>query len=415
MRGRPTVGAASIPIPGVGLRSTYRIESIDVLRGMVMVIMALDHVRDFFHNVGFTEDPLNLATTTVPLFFTRWITHFCAPVFVFLSGTSIYLQSLRKTPKELSVFLITRGLWLIFVEVFIISLAWTFNPFYNVIFLQVIWSIGISMVLLGFLIHLPFPVILALGLAIVLGHNLLDIPESAPGFAPGFWWNLLHSNRFTLYEFLPDHFLIILYPFVPWTGVMIMGFCAGTFFSPGMDAVRRKSYLIYLGLGLILLFIVLRFSNWYGNPTPWIPQKNGLLSFLAFIDTHKYPPSLLYMCMTLGPALILLAYLENIKNGLTDTFRIYGRTAFFYYILHFFLIHLLAALNFFARGYTVQEGIDYAVANQNPFLFARPQDGFSLGGVYGVWIFVVVVLYPACRWYNAYKSAHPEKRWLSYL
>jgi uncharacterized membrane protein len=401
--------------PDAPLSGRRRIESIDVLRGIVMVVMALDHVRDFFHSAAFTEDPLNLATTTIPLYFTRWITHFCAPVFVFLSGTSIYLQSLRKSTRELSAFLIKRGLWLIFVEVAIISLAFTFNPFYNVIFLQVIWAIGISMVLMGLLVYLPFGAILAIGLAIVLGHNLLDFAEAAPDFNPGFWWNLFHSSNYGLYEFLPNHFLIILYPFVPWTGVMLLGYCAGRFFSPQWEVSRRKTYLIFLGLSLIFLFIALRFSNWYGNPSPWVPQKNGLYSLLSFINTSKYPPSLLYLCMTLGPSLILLAYLENIKNSLTERFRIFGRTAFFYYILHFYLIHLLAALNFFVQGYTVQEGIDYAVANQNPFLFTRPEVGLTLWGVYGVWLFVVVVLYPVCRWYNAYKSAHPEKWWLSYL
>lgn len=412
---RHTVGGVTLPGSEVGIRPKYRIESIDVLRGIVMVIMALDHVRDFFHSTALTEDPLNLATTTVPLFFTRWITHFCAPVFVFLSGTSIYLQSLRKPVKELSAFLIKRGLWLIFVEAALISLAFTFDPFYHFIFLQVIWAIGISMVLMGVLVYLPFRAILTIGLALVLGHNLLDVPEAAPDFAPGFWWDLFHSGNFAMYEFVPGHFLVILYPFVPWTGVMILGFCLGRWFSPEISVSQRKTYLIRLGLGLVVFFIALRFTNWYGNPSLWAPQKNGLFTFMSFIDTHKYPPSLLYLCMTLGPSLILLAYLEKVKNWVTDLFRIYGRTAFFYYILHFYLIHLLATLNFFVRGYTAQEGIDYANTGQSPFLFVLPENGFSLAGVYVVWVFVVVALYPICRWYNAYKTAHPEKWWLSYL
>ena len=188
-----------------------------------MIIMTLDHTRDFFHWSANHYDPLDFTHTSTPIFLTRWITHFCAPVFVFLSGASIYLQSLRKTKKELSVFLITRGLWLIFAEFFIISLAWTFNPLYNIIPLQVIWAIGISMVILGLLVRLPYTFILILGFLIVFGHNLLDIPESAPGFKGGFWMDLLHSSRFTRYNFAPGHSIIIAYPFLAWAGLMMLG------------------------------------------------------------------------------------------------------------------------------------------------------------------------------------------------
>src|SRR6185436_11216543 len=238
-----------------------RIESIDILRGIVMVIMALDHVRDYFHISANTADPLDPATTTFFLFFTRWITHFCAPVFVFLSGTSIYLQSQRKTKKELSTFLITRGLWLIFVEVVIVTFAWSFNPNYTFHFLQVIWTIGISMVLLGLLIYLPFNVLLALGLLIVLGHNLLDIPESAPGFEAGFWWDLLHHGAFVPYAYAPNHSLFLVYPFVAWLGLMILGYCFGVFFTEKFSTEERKKILVRLGAGLIIFFIALRFTN----------------------------------------------------------------------------------------------------------------------------------------------------------
>src|SRR5687768_9900471 len=217
----------SIAIPQPVPASQKRIESIDILRGIVMVIMALDHVRDYFHIGANLDNPLNLATTTPFLYFTRWITHFCAPIFVFLSGTSIYLQSLRKTKKELAGFLIKRGLWLIFIEVIIISFAWSFNPYYNFIFFQVIWTIGISMVILGLLIRLPFNLILALGILIVFGHNLLDIPESAPGFKGGFWWDLLHSSRFTAHPYAEGHVILIAYPFLAWTGLMMLGYCTG--------------------------------------------------------------------------------------------------------------------------------------------------------------------------------------------
>lgn len=390
-----------------------RIDSIDILRGIVMVIMALDHVRDFFHIEGNTDDPLNLATTTPILFFTRWITHFCAPVFVFLSGTSIYLQSLRKTKKQLSLFLIKRGLWLVVAEVLIVSLGLTFNPFYNFILLQVIWATGISMFLLGLIIHLPYKFILALGLIIVLGHNLLDIPEAAPGFKAGFWWDLFHHGQFAIYSFAPNHVIAIMYPFVPWLGLMLMGYCTGIFFTRQYQPEQRRKILIRLGISTIVFFVLVRFINIYGDPFAWAPQKNRFLNFLAFIKAHKYPPSLLYMCMTIGPALLFLALIEKVQNGFTNTMRIYGRTAFFYYLIHFYLIHFICMILFFARGHSMQDAVN-SMKNL-PFMFTIPGEGYSLWVVYFIWLAVVISLYPLCKWYDQYKTSHREKWWLSYL
>jgi uncharacterized membrane protein len=393
--------------------SQKRIESIDLLRGIVMVLMALDHTRDYFHIAANTDDPLNLATTTPILFFTRWITHFCAPIFVFLSGTSIYLQSLRKTKKELSGFLIKRGLWLIMAELVIISMAWSFNPFYNAIPLQVIWAIGISMVILGFAIKLPFKVVLVIGLLVVLGHNLLDITEAAPGFKAGFWWDLLHHGHFAPYEFAPNHFVLIVYPFIPWTGLMMLGYCVGIFFTPAFSMQQRKKIFTRLGIALVLLFVLVRFINIYGDPEAWTTQKNGLYTIMSFIKVHKYPPSLMYMCITIGPALLLLALIEKIKNGFTDKMVVFGRTAFFYYILHIYLIHLLCTIAFFTRGHSMQDAIG---SMQNlPFMFQIPGEGYSLVIVYLVWLAVVISLYPLCKWYDKYKTNHKEKWWLSYL
>lgn len=390
-----------------------RIESIDILRGIVMVIMALDHVRDFFHIAANVDNPLNLATTTPILYFTRWVTHFCAPVFVFLSGTSIYLQSLRKTKKELSAFLIKRGLWLIFVEFILISFALSFNPYYNLIFLQVIWAIGISMVILGLLVHLPFNFILILGLIIVFGHNLLDIPESAPGFKAGFWWDLLHSSRFTVYPYVQNHAVLIAYPFLPWTGLMILGYCTGTFFNLKFSPEQRRKTLRIIGIGLILLFVFVRFTNIYGDPVDWSSQKNSLYTGLSFFNLHKYPPSLLYLCITIGPALLFLAFIEKFQNGFTNAIGIYGRVAFFYYVIHFYLIHLLSAIAFLARGHSFQDATN--TGNLFPFYFLAPGEGYSLAIVYGVWAAVVIALYPLCKWYDLYKTNHKEKWWLSYL
>jgi uncharacterized membrane protein len=204
-----------------------RIQSIDVLRGIVMIIMALDHIRDYIHIDAMTDDPLNLATTTPALYFTRWITHFCAPVFVFLSGISIYLQSQRKTKKELSAFLVKRGLWLILVEMIVVTFGWSFNYAFNFVFLGVIWVIGLSMIMLGLLIYLPFRLILVLGLIILLGHNVFDFTEANAAYHHTFLKDLIHSGLFSRYPFAVNHAIVILYPFLPWTGLMMVGYCTG--------------------------------------------------------------------------------------------------------------------------------------------------------------------------------------------
>ena len=394
------------------LRQT-RVESIDILRGMVMLIMAIDHTRDYFHITAFTDDPLNLQTTTVPLFFTRWITHFCAPIFVFLSGTSIYLQRLRKTKPELSNFLIKRGLWLIFAEIVLVNLGMTFNPFYTFQILQVIWATGISMIILGLLIHGPFNLILALGLAIVLGHNLLDAAEAAPGFKPNFWWDLLHHGG--AYPYTANHILFVFYPFVPWLGLMLLGYCTGTFFVPTVSAAQRRKILVLTGAGLIAFFAVLRFSNLYGDPFPWSQEKDGVLTMLSFIKVQKYPPSLLYMCLTIGPALLFLAVIERVRNGFTNVMRTFGRTAFFYYLVHWYVLHSLCLLVFLARGHSLSEAGTIASKNQIPFLFVVPGEGVTLPVVYLIWLAIIIALYPLCRWYDAHKTAHKEQWWLSYV
>jgi uncharacterized membrane protein len=389
-----------------------RIDSIDVLRGIVMVIMALDHTRDFFHVAANTGDPLAVPSASPILFFTRWVTHFCAPTFVFLSGLSCYLQSFKKSKKELSSFLVKRGLWLIIAEVIILSFVFTLNPLYNIIFLEVIWAIGISMVILGLLIYLPFPVILTIGLIIVLGHNLLDIQEASPGFKPAFLYSVIHRAGGAL-PFAPGHMLIVLYPFLPWTGLMILGYCTGTFFSSKYSAAERKKILLRIGAAVILFFVLVRFANVYGNPFPWSKQHNWLDTLFSFINLQKYPPSLLFLCVTIGPALILLAYLEGIQNRFTNMVSIYGRVPFFYYVVHFFLAHVLAMIVFFARGHNMQDVAK--AAQQVPLLFIVPGEGFSLPVVYLIWLIIVAVMYPLCKKYDRYKTSHKEKWWLSYL
>jgi uncharacterized membrane protein len=391
------------------LTSTKRITSVDLLRGFVMVIMALDHTRDFFHINAQTGNPLDLNTTTPILYFTRWITHLCAPTFVFLSGVSAYLQVARKSKKELSIFLITRGLWLILMELTIINFAFTFDIYFSTFTLEVIWAIGISMVILGLVIWLPFEIILVLGLLIVLGHNSLDFYERKQTGQLSVSYNLVHRVGF--HPLGGGFRLLILYPFLAWSGLMMLGYCLGKVLRND-NAVYRKKFLVITGLSVITLFIVNRFINVYGDPVPWSSQKNGFYTFLSFMNANKYPPSLDFLGMTIGPSLLLLAWWDTIQNKFTRIISVYGRVPFFYFVVHFFILHFIAAILYFLRGHTYTE----AMADENIITkFVKPGEGFSLGIVYLIWIGLVVLMYPLCKAYDRYKTKHKEKKWLSYL
>lgn len=386
-----------------------RVQSVDILRGLVMVIMALDHVRDFFHIGAMTSDPLDPASTYPALFFTRWITHFCAPVFVFLSGVSARLAGVKRTRPELSRFLISRGIWLVVVEVLVVTLGITFNPFYNVIILQVIWAIGLSMILLGLLVRTSTKVIGIIGLVIFLGHNITDLLPPAEG-ALGTLYNLLLTTRAGIIPLGDGYFIYALYAAIPWAGLMMLGYVTGYyFFSSVNPSVRRRSLLL-LGIAAVLLFILLRLINGYGDPAPWEPQKDGLATFFSFLNVSKYPPSLMFSLITLGPALILLSFLERIENRFTEILSVYGRVPFFYYVLHFYLIHFLTVIAFFATGHNWSQVVDPNI----PFWFRPVNFGYELWVVYLIWLFVVVVLYRPCVWFGRYKKAH-KQWWLSYL
>jgi uncharacterized membrane protein len=386
-----------------------RIYSLDLLRGLVMIIMALDHTRDFFHFDAFLHDPLDIKTTSIPLYFTRWITHYCAPVFVFLAGTSIYLQSLRKTKEELSPFLFKRGAWLMFVEIIIVTFSWTFDFSFPVIVLGVIWAIGISMFLMGFLTRLPYFAVLVIGTLIAFGHNIFDSVESTHN---GFWWDLLRNGNFAFHEIAPGHQVAIIYPFVPWLGLMMLGYCFGKIYEPGFEVAQRKKALRIAGLSLIALFVALRFLNSYGNPFRWEIQNEPIFTFLSFLNVHKYPPSFLYMCITIGSALIFLSIFESVNNKVTQIISVYGRVPFFYYILHFYILHNLCMLLFVMRGHAYNEN--------TPDIFGIPfrgviiGEGYSLTVVYIIWIAMVAALYPLCKWFSEYKKRN-NYWWLSYL
>ena len=389
--------------------SKSRIYSIDLLRGLVMIIMTLDHTRDFFHFDAFLHDPLDVNTTSPWLFFTRWITHFCAPVFVFLSGTSIFLQGLRKSKIELRSFLIKRGFWLICTELFIINFSWTFDITMRTYVLQVIWAIGISMVCMSAIIRLPFKTIVISGLIIVFGHNVFDYVESTHH---GFWWDLLRNGNFATYPFHEGHSLIIIYPFLPWLGLMMLGYCFGTFFTVQSNPAYRKRVFIKTGIALILFFILLRYANGYGNPYHWTVQNSWLFTKMSFLNVHKYPPSLLFLCMTIGPALLFLAFTEKSQNRLSNIISIYGRVPFFYYVLHFFLLHLIASMLWVTRGHSLTESTPDIFGI--PFRYILAGEGYSLKTVYLVWILVVMALYPLCHGFNEYRK-RKKYWWLSYL
>ena len=385
-----------------------------------MVIMALDHVRDFLYNAKLGKaadaamDPTNMQTTFPLLFFTRWITHFCAPIFVFLAGVSVYLMCQRKTKKEISMFLIKRGFWLVFVEVVIITFAWSFNPFFNIFFLQVIWAIGISMIIMGLLVLLPYEIICVLGLLIVAGHNLMDYPSISSGLKGSVFADMLYFSNFSIHRLFGDHYYLIIYSFLPWTGVMMLGYCFGKLYRQGTDPAWRRKILLRIGTGLVLLFIILRFTNVYGDPVPWSLQPRGaVFTVLSFFNLNKYPPSLLYLCMTIGPGILFLALVEKVQNGFTKVMNVYGRVPMLYYILHFYIIHLVVVVVFYAQGFGTK---DIVPTEGLPFYFKPNGLGFGLAGVYAVWLFVVLVLYPICKKYDRYKTAHAkEKWWLSYI
>ena len=396
-----------------------RIQSVDILRGLVMVIMALDHVRDFFYKADLGKaadaamDPTNMQTTYPALFFTRWITHFCAPIFVFLAGVSVYLMCQRKSKKEVSLFLIKRGFWLVFVEVIIITFSWTFNPFFNVFILQVIWAIGVSMILLGLLVLLPYRIIFALGFLIVGGHNIMDYPFISSGLKGTILSDLLYFSNFSAYQLWEGHFFLIVYAFLPWTGVMLLGYCFGRLFQSNVDPLWRRKMLLGIGTGLIVLFIILRATNLYGDPVPWSTQPRGVLyTFLSFLNLNKYPPSLLFLCMTIGPGILFLVFIEKVQNRFTKIMNVYGRVPMLYYILHFYLIHIIVVIVFYLQGFGTKDIIPEGL----PFFFKPNGLGFGLLGVYAIWLLVVVLLYPICKKYDRYKTTHAkEKWWLSYI
>ena len=388
-----------------------RIESIDILRGLVMVIMALDHVRDYFHINAFSGNyPENLESTNMILFGTRFITHYCAPVFVFLAGTSAFLYGQNKSKGQLSKFLITRGLWLVFVEIFINNFLWWFDINFGFTNLQVIWAIGLCMIALGLIIYLPKRLILILGLLIVFGHNALDsIVMKGDSFGSLLWYMLHQGNGFSFGE---GHFVSFSYPILPWIGVILLGYCFGEFYKKDTSISLRKKWLLYIGLSATILFFVFRGFNFYADLVPWVSQETTEKTIISFFNASKYPPSLAYLLITLGPALLFLYFIENIKNAITNFLLVFGRVPFFYYILHIFIIHIGAILGLLVTGKDWKLMI---LDNSTMSSGALQGYGYSLFTVYLIWITIILLLYPVCKKYMKYKANNKDKWWLSYL
>lgn len=407
----PSAASPEVSAPGPQESSTpvtagrrVRLDSIDLLRGLVMIFMALDHVRDYFTDVR--TDPLNLAVTSVPLALTRWVTHFCAPVFVFLAGTGAYLSLSRgKSRPEVSRFLLSRGIWLVVLELTVVRLGWEFNFNYHLAFVQVIWAIGWSMIALSALIALPSRAVGALGVAMIFTHNIFDGVQAGALGAFGWPWQVLHAGGPILYA--RDFVLFVAYPLVPWIGVMAAGFAFGEVFT--LDSSRRRRTLLVLGGGLTALFIVLRAINIYGDPDPWSPQRSGAMTVISFINCQKYPPSLLYLLMTLGPAIALLATLERWKGRAARFVTVFGRVPMFYYLIHIPFIHALAL------AVALLMGFDTAFIFAAPFFHPYPSAwGFGLPGVYAVWVLTIATLYPLCRSFAHFKARRKDP-WLSYF
>jgi len=370
-----------------------RIESVDVVRGFIMIAMALDHVRDYFGPTTFS--PTDLNKTTIAWFFTRWITHFCAPVFFLLTGTGAYLSLKRKSKRELSRFLLTRGLWLIFLELTVVRcLGWQFNFNYHLTFLIVLWALGWAMIVLAGLVYLPAWAVATFGVVMIAGHNLFDnVSWDNPV------WTVLHSPG-TVWSHGPYR-VFAFYALIPWVGVTAAGYGLGQVYS--WPAERRRAFLWKLGAGLVAAFVVIRGINIYGDPQHWAVQKSAAFTVLSFLNTTKYPPSLLYLLMTIGPATIFLWAVDaGTLKFLTPALTV-GKVPMFYYLLHIPLIHLAAVVVCYARYGTAYWMFDSDNLGTFP-VTSPPGWGYGLPVIYLVWFLVVFSIYPLCRWYAGLKK-----------
>src|SRR5262249_2810563 len=429
-RGRRTLAITTssdlnVYTPGSGRSRTFftrgrvrnRVESIDLLRGAVMILMALDHVRDYLGAPGNPTDP---ARATAALFFTRWITHVCAPTFFLLTGTGAFLALRRRSTLELSRFLLTRGVWLIVLELTLLRcLGYQFNVDYRVTMLIILWALGWSKIALAALVYLPAGVVTAVGIAMIATHNLFDSVRAASLGALAPIWTILHAPGVVVAT--PNHVVFAAYPLIPWIGVTAAGYGLGQVFEWSPD--RRRAFLRRLGAALAIGFVVLRVINVYGDPVRWTTQASAVRTGLSFLNATKYPPSLLYLMMTLGPALVFLSLAEDVRLKPDTTYSImgralrpallFGRVPLFYFLLHLPLIHLLAVAVCYGRYGTAHWMFESPALDRFPFT-PPPGWGYSLPIVYLIWAGVVVALYPLCVWFAGVKARRHDA-WLGYL
>jgi len=386
--------------------SKTRIESIDLLKGLVMVIMALDHTRDYFHSSAFLFDPTDPTQTSLFLFFTRWITHFCAPAFSFLAGVSAFMAGRRKTTGQLSGFLFKRGVWLVLIDLTIVNFAWYFDIHFHTLDFFVIGALGVSMMVLAGLIYLPRKYILLFSLVLIFGHDLLDHIHY-PG---NILWSMLHD--FSIFKLSDTLQLYVGYPLIPWIAVMSLGYYFGSLYDPSVDPITRKRLFNRIGIAALVTFMVVRWINVYGDPIGWKSYDTISKTLISFLNPNKYPPSLTYLLMTLGVVFLFLANSEKLRGRVVRFFSVFGRVPFFYYVIHLYLIHLTALVFAQLSGFGWQKLILPGWISEQPGLKGY---GFDLWVVYLVWIGVIVSLYPVCKKFDTYKMNHKEKWWLSYL
>lgn len=389
--------------------SKSRVQSVDALRGLVMIIMALDHVRDFFHTGAMTFQPDDLTRTTAALFFTRWVTHFCAPVFMFTAGLGAFFWLGRgRTKRQLTEFLWKRGLWLVLLELTAVRFAMTFSLTSGLVMITVLWALGWSMVILGLVVHLPVRILAVLSISVIVLHNLAD-PVTASQFGSAAWiWNLIHQPGIIR---IGETAVFIAYPLVPWVAVMAAGFCFGQIAA--FDPPQRRRYMTRIGLGLTIAFFIIRSINIYGDPQPWSSRIPGM-TMLSFLRCSKYPPSLDFLLMTLGPAILLLSWLERFKLTPTNPLIVFGRVPLFYFLVHLFVIHTLAiplALVRYGKTAFLLNPLPSMGGASNLY---PPDYGYDLWVVYALWITVVALLYPLCLWFARLKERRSDW-WLSYL
>jgi uncharacterized membrane protein len=389
------------------------VESIDLVRGLVMIVMALDHVRDYVHFDSLLFSPTDLARTTPALFATRFITHLCAPTFMLLAGTSIWFVARRKTPRETSAFLLTRGLWIALVQLTIVRFAWSFDPAFRYNSASILWAIGLCMVAMAALVRVRFEALLAFGFILIVGHDAFDRVSFAPRSAADVVWTFLHAHK--TYDLGHGRSFQFLYPFVPWIGVMALGFCLGRLYDEDVPSGTRRSALLRMGSASLLSFLALRLWNVYGDPVAWTPRTTRSATVMSFLNLEKYPPSLLYLLVTLGTALLLLAFFEGRGLAGWTPLVVFGRAAFFYYVVHVLLAHLIGLVAVVVSGRPWQT----MVFTHGPHTDASPllagTWGFSLLGTYVAWIALVVAMYPLCRAWLRLKNRNKSRWWVSYV